>query len=125
MRLLQLLSVLCLFLFSSQYSFSQDYSKMPAAVQQKMDQNKIEGKDALNGIIKKHTIEFESCGSLEKANATLASLNNYTDIVRWEFLSPGKIQVVVKPYFTNASLKQVLTELQLTFNFVSETYFVA
>ncbi len=98
---------------------------MPAAVQQKMDQNKRDGKDALNGILKKHTIEFESCGSLEKANTTLAGLQQYNDIIRWEFLSPGKIQVIVKPYFSNASLKQVFAELHLTFNFVSETYFVA
>jgi hypothetical protein len=95
MRLLQLLSVLCLFLFSSQYSFSQDYSKMPAAVQQKMDQNKIEGKNSLDGVFVKYAIVFNDGASMEKqiilqgllkSEPAIRSANKNTQTGVWELV---------------------------------------
>jgi hypothetical protein len=106
----------------SQNNFSFDFSSMPPDVQKKVSENKTAGKNLFEGIEKVFTVEIKGCVSQNSTDINLNFLNNEMGFVRYEFLSEGKVKLIVLYDYDSVILKEKLLSAGLNFNFLNEYY---
>lgn len=92
--------VCAIFLFPS-LSFSQDYSSMPVEIQSRMDQNKVQGRDILDGIetVFAVTINLENAQSIQtlsnqlSVDETISSFNISADGKQLQAICKARVQI--------------------------------
>lgn len=99
------------------------YEHLPEDVRQKMEANKAAGFDVYSGIQKRYLIEVK----VADATATqqlLGFLQNHAGFIKTEFISPGRVNVVVAPLHDPVTLKEALRQHNISFQFINETVFI-
>ena len=101
-----------------------NYESMPAAVQQKMNENKAAGLPYHNGIVKKYTVDIAAVTSTSGL-VLLDFLSSVSGFIRSEFISPGHVMLIVEPALESTALKNALLGKSVSFQFIDETYTVS
>ena len=99
-----------------------NYQELSTAVRHRIDANKTAGRKQWDGIGKRYDIETVSIQSLSDFENRLSSLHSLSGMVRRDFVSPGKISIVLKPEVSSEKLKEALSSLQLSFDFLKEEF---
>lgn len=101
-----------------------DFDKLPADVQQKINANKLSGKNLLDGIAKAFTVEVKTCNTIEDEQKALSFLTTKKGFINSEFVSSGFVRIIVEPTFDSVELKDLMLNAAIDFNFLNEYYLV-
>ena len=99
-----------------------DYPNMPADVQSKINNNKAQGKNLLEGISKVFTVEIKSCLTDADHKKTLLFLKSKKGFISSQFVSAGLVKIIVEPTFDSADLKAAMGAEKIQFNFLNRSY---
>ena len=64
-----------------------DFNKLPIDVQQKINSNKLSGKNLLDGIAKAFTVEVKSCNTIEDEKKAFSFLTTKNGFINSEFIA--------------------------------------
>ena len=99
-----------------------DYARMPADVQLKLNNNKAQGKDLLDGISKGFTVQINACRTDAAREKILSFLKTKKGFTSSEFVSPGLVKIIVDPSFDSGDLKDSMDAERIVFNFINRFY---
>ncbi|MFT3910982.1 MAG: hypothetical protein QM737_16300 [Ferruginibacter sp.] len=99
-----------------------DYANMPADVQSKINNNKAQGKNLLEGVSKVFTVEIKSCLTDADHKKTLLFLKSKKGFINSQFVSAGLVKIIVEPTFDSAELKDAMNAEKIHFNFLNRSY---
>ncbi|MEO8771799.1 MAG: hypothetical protein ABI402_17010 [Ferruginibacter sp.] len=99
-----------------------DYHNMPADVQSKVNANKLQGKNLLEGVAKVFIVEIKECKSDADHKNTLLFLKTKKGFINSQFVSTGLVKIIVEPTFDSADLKDAMNSKDIHFNFLNRSY---
>lgn len=106
----------------SQHAF--DFNKLSPKVQEKVSQNKIHGKDPLEGIATVYLVEMPDCDSPTSAQRIAEILSHTNGIFNMDFVSNQLVKIYCDIDLSSVDLKATMSEKGLKFNFISKDYYV-
>lgn len=101
-----------------------DFSQMPFEVQSKMNANKSNGKQVLEGVLKGYHVVIKSCISENEMNRILDFLSEVNGFISCEFVSNGLIKINVQCNLDTDPLEEIMIKKGIVFNFLDEFYFI-
>lgn len=99
-----------------------DFRNMPQDVQSKVNTNKSQGKNLLEGISKVFLVEIKSCITDADQEKTLSFLKSKKGFIQSQFVSAGLVKIIVEPTFDSAELKEAMGSAGIQFNFLNRSY---
>ena len=105
-------------------SLNIDFNKLPIDVQQKINSNKLSGKNLLDGIAKAFTVEVKVCNTIEDEKKMFSFLTTKNGFINSEFIAKGLVRIIVEPTFDSVELKELMLSAAIDFNFLNEYYLI-
>ncbi|MEO6670682.1 MAG: hypothetical protein ABIN36_14465 [Ferruginibacter sp.] len=99
-----------------------DYPNMPAHVQSKINANKLQGRNLLEGIVKIFTVEIKECKTDAQHKNTMLFLKPKKGFISSQFVSEGLVKIFVEPGFDSSDLKDAMNSKNIHFNFLNRSY---
>ena len=109
--------------FISFQTFGQNYEEMSSDVQFQMDQNKIDGKDLLDGIFTDFIVHAEGLSN-DELTSLIDRSKKYSDIVDLKIESNQKIIITCKAGVSFDRVKPIFSELVSNISSLELIYFL-
>jgi hypothetical protein len=109
---------------SHSLNFHFENERHTPEVASKMNFNKTHQRPLSEGILKSYKVQISSCNSEANTKKIFSFLNNTEGFVKVDFISSGLVNLLVVPEYNSVDLKDMMLSRGMTFNFISETYFL-